>query len=152
MNEEREKVRCRHCELANWSDEGNCRRCGEPLPAPLVNVIERVEEKIVVRQDPRCLECLERACSLISAAIERLTQPCVEPRVQVVMGQVPGAKTFPTMAEMERSMILSAYERSERKPLVAAQLLGIGKTTFYRKLKEMSQAQRAETTSLKLAA
>jgi transcriptional regulator of acetoin/glycerol metabolism len=56
------------------------------------------------------------------------------------------------MAEMERTMILAAYERSERKPLVAAQLLGIGKTTFYRKLKEMAQPPTAETTSLKLAA
>jgi hypothetical protein len=152
MNEEREKVRCRHCELANWSDEGRCRRCGEPLPAPLLKVIERVEEKIVIRQDPRCLECLERACNLISVAIERLNQPCVEQKVPIIIGQVPGAETFPTMAEMERSMILAAYERSERKPLLAAQLLGIGKTTFYRKLKEMAQGQMAETTSLKLAA
>lgn len=44
------------------------------------------------------------------------------------------------MAQTERSMILAAYERSERKPAVAARLLGIGKTTLYRKLKEMGEA------------
>lgn len=45
------------------------------------------------------------------------------------------------MAEMERSMILAAYERSERKPLVAARLLGIGKTTPYRKLKKIRDTE-----------
>jgi transcriptional regulator of acetoin/glycerol metabolism len=41
------------------------------------------------------------------------------------------------MAEMERAIIVAAYERSNRKPLEAARLLGIGKTTVYRKLREM---------------
>ena len=152
MNEEREKVRCRHCELVNWSDQINCRRCGEPLPQPVVNVVERVVEKVIVRRDPQCLEQLEKACRLISAATDRLTQPCGEQSVPVVLSLVPDADAFPTMAEMERSMILAAYERSEHRPLLAAQLLGIGKTTFYRKLKEMAQAPTVETTGLKLAA
>ncbi len=29
MSEEREKVRCRSCELVQWSDRANCRRCGD---------------------------------------------------------------------------------------------------------------------------
>jgi transcriptional regulator of acetoin/glycerol metabolism len=40
---------------------------------------------------------------------------------------------------MERTMILAAYRKSNRKPVEAARLLGIGKTTFYRKLREMRQ-------------
>jgi transcriptional regulator of acetoin/glycerol metabolism len=36
-------------------------------------------------------------------------------------------------------MILAAYQKSNRRPLEAARLLGIGKTTLYRKLREMGQ-------------
>jgi transcriptional regulator of acetoin/glycerol metabolism len=43
------------------------------------------------------------------------------------------------MAEMERAIIVAAYERSNRRPLDAARLLGIGKTTVYRKLKAMGE-------------
>jgi transcriptional regulator of acetoin/glycerol metabolism len=44
------------------------------------------------------------------------------------------------MAEVERAMIVAAFERSNRRPLEAAQLLGIGKTTVYRKLRAMGHA------------
>ena len=44
------------------------------------------------------------------------------------------------------------YEKSGREPLVAAQLLGIGKTTLYRKLKEMAGAAACEAPPLTLAA
>jgi transcriptional regulator of acetoin/glycerol metabolism len=70
----------------------------------------------------------------------------------VRLNSLSTAETLPTLDEMERAMILAAYRKSNRKPIEAARLLGIGKTTFYRKLKEMAQAQTAETTSLKLAA
>jgi transcriptional regulator of acetoin/glycerol metabolism len=43
------------------------------------------------------------------------------------------------LAEVERTMIVAAYQKSSRKPLEAARLLGIGKTTFYRKLREIKQ-------------
>lgn len=36
-------------------------------------------------------------------------------------------------------MILAAYRKSNRRAVEAARLLGIGKTTFYRKLREMRQ-------------
>ena len=78
MSEEREKVRCRSCELVQWSDRANCRRCGAALPEPIVRIVERVVEKIVIRQDPQCLQKLEQASRLISTATERLTQQCVE--------------------------------------------------------------------------
>ena len=78
MSEEREKVRCRSCELVQWSDRANCRRCGTALPEPIVRIVERVVEKVVIRQDPQCLQKLEQASRLISTATERLTQQCVE--------------------------------------------------------------------------
>jgi hypothetical protein len=44
MSEERERVRCRNCELTQWSDRPNCWRCGDVLPQPLVKFVERVVE------------------------------------------------------------------------------------------------------------
>ena len=140
MSEEREKVRCRSCELVQWSDRANCRRCGTALPEPIVRIVERVVEKVVIRQDPQCLQKLEQASRLISTATERLTQQCVESVAPIVLAQVPETGVFPTMAEVERAMIVAAYERSNRRPLEAARLLGIGKTTVYRKLREIGEA------------
>jgi len=133
MSEEREKVRCQRCELVQWSDRENCRRCGTALPQPLVKIVERVLEKVVIRHDPECIQSLAQARELISAATDRLMQP-VAPAVPA---QVPETGALPTMAEMERAMILAAYRKSNRRPLEAARMLGIGKTTLYRKLKEM---------------
>ena len=89
MNEEREKIRCRSCELVQWSDRANCRRCGAALPEPIVRIVERVVEKIVIGQDPQCLQKLEKACRLISSATEQLTQPSVESVAPIVLAQFP---------------------------------------------------------------
>jgi transcriptional regulator of acetoin/glycerol metabolism len=97
-----------------------------------VRIVERVVEKVVIRQDPLCLQKLEQASRLISTATERLTQQCVESVAPLVLAPVPEMGVFPTMAEVERAMIVAAFERSNRRPL-EARLLGIGKTTFYRK-------------------
>ena len=113
MSEQREKIRCRSCELIQWNDRGDCRRCGAALPQPIVKVVERVVERIVLQPCVRCGE---------STAAESV---------------VP--TPFPTMAEVERRMILAAYHRSNRRPLEAARLLGIGKTTLYRKLREIGR-------------
>ena len=52
---------------------------------------------------------------------------------------ISGIEPFPTLDAMERAMIMAAYRKSNRNSVEAARLLGIGKTTFYRKLKEMRQ-------------
>jgi len=122
MSDERDKVRCQNCELVQWSDRVNCR------------------QRVVIRQDPQCLQKLEQAHRLISAATERLQQPGAEEKAPILFSQISEAEAFPTMAEMERAIIVAAYERSNRKPLEAARLLGIGKTTVYRKLREMGEA------------
>ncbi len=140
MSEERDKVRCRYCELVQWSDRANCRRCGAALPEPIVKVVERVVEKVVIRHGPECLQSLRMACDLISTATDRLTQQRVETIAPIIPAQVPEAGVFPTMAEVERAMIAMAYQRSNRKPLEAARLLGIGKTTLYRRLREIGRA------------
>jgi transcriptional regulator of acetoin/glycerol metabolism len=136
MDEAQEIIRCRDCELIQWRDRENCRHCGAALPKPIVKIVENVVQKIIVRRNPQCLEELQQARQLRAAASESLAQSDLEP--VLVLGQTDAADTveFPTMAEMERTMILAAYRRTNRRPLEAARLLGIGKTTFYRKLRE----------------
>lgn len=143
MSEERERVRCQHCELVQWSDRACCRRCGTVLPEPVVKIVERVVEKVVVRYDPLCLQNLEEARRLISAATDRLVQQNVEAAVPGALALVQESGIFPKMAEVERAMIVAAYRKSNRRPLEAARLLGIGKTTFYRKLREIGRALSA---------
>ena len=139
MSEERDKVRCQSCELVQWSDRVSCRRCGTALPERIVRIVERVVERIVIRQDPQCLQKLEEAHRLISVVTERLQRSGAEEKAPILFSQISEAHAFPTMAEMERAIIAAAYERSSRKPLEAAKLLGIGRTTVYRKLKEMGE-------------
>jgi transcriptional regulator of acetoin/glycerol metabolism len=132
MSEQQEKIRCRGCELVQWNDRKNCRRCSAALPEPVVKIVERVVERVVIRQDPECVATLEQAQRLIATASERLRLQAAEPV------SLPEPNTsFPTMAEAERALIIAAYQRSSRKPLEAARLLGIGKTTMYRKLREI---------------
>ncbi|HLH36238.1 MAG TPA: helix-turn-helix domain-containing protein [Alloacidobacterium sp.] len=132
MSEQQEKIRCRGCELVQWSDRKNCRRCGAVLPEQVVKIVERIVEKVVIRQDAECLATLEQAQKLIAMASERLSLKTFEP----VSPPQPNT-SFPTMAEAERALILAAFQKSRRKPLEAARLLGIGKTTMYRKLREI---------------
>jgi transcriptional regulator of acetoin/glycerol metabolism len=140
MNEERERIRCRNCELVQWSEQANCRRCGLALPQPIVKVVERVVERVVVRHDAECINNLEQARRLIAETTERLAHQNAESAAPLVLTQPSPSSSFPTMAEMERTMILAAYQKSNRKPLEAARLLGIGKTTLYRKLRELGRA------------
>jgi transcriptional regulator of acetoin/glycerol metabolism len=97
-----------------------------------VKVVERVVERVGIRQAPECLAALEQAQKLIATASERLSLQPSEP-----VSLVPATASFPTLAEVERAMIVAAYQKSSHKPLEAARLLGIGKTTLYRKLREI---------------
>jgi transcriptional regulator of acetoin/glycerol metabolism len=139
MNEERERIRCRNCELVQWSEQENCRRCGAALPQPIVKFVERVVEKVVVRQDPQCLDRLEQARQLIAEASDRLLQPSADSALPLIPWPYAKPDQFPTIAEAERALILVAYQRSNRKSVEAAKLLGMGKTTFYRKLREIGR-------------
>jgi transcriptional regulator of acetoin/glycerol metabolism len=139
MCEERAKIRCMQCELVQWADQANCRRCGKALPAPIVNVVERVVEKVVIQRDSQCLENLEAAAKLISATAAKLQESRAVQELPLRSEPISGIEPFPTLDAMERALIIAAYRKSNRKPVEAARLLGIGKTTFYRKLKELRQ-------------
>jgi len=139
MCEERAKLRCVQCELVQWADQANCRRCGKALPAPIVNVVERVVEKVVIQQDSQCLENLQEASKLISLTAAKLRESRAIQELPVRSEPISGIEPFPTLDAMERALIIAAYRKSNRKPVEAARLLGIGKTTFYRKLKELRQ-------------
>jgi transcriptional regulator of acetoin/glycerol metabolism len=139
MCEERAKIRCVQCELVQWAGNARCRRCGQALPAPVVNVVERVVERVVFQQDSQSLLNLQEASKLISATAARLEESTAQQRLPVRLNSLSTVEKFPTLDEMERAMILAAYRKSNRRPVEAARLLGIGKTTFYRKLREMRQ-------------
>ena len=136
MCEEREKVHCRSCELVQWSDRSSCRRCGTALPEPLLKVVE----KVVIRYAPQCLRSLEEARRLISEAEDRLSRQLADSLGSTILSQTPDVGAFPTLAEVERAVIVAAYERSDRKHVKAARMLGIRKTTLCRKLKSFDIA------------
>lgn len=57
--------------------------------------------------------------------------------------KIPAPDEITTLEEMERRAILRALRETNGDKLVAARLLGIGKTTLYRKLKQYSVDERA---------
>jgi len=91
---------------------------------------------------------VERACALSSGPVlhlgdlpTQLQQQGLEARrgpapAPSEMPEVDGAPEVRTLAELERSAILDAIRVLNGDKLQAARLLGIGKTTLYRKLKE----------------
>jgi DNA-binding NtrC family response regulator len=90
---------------------------------------------------------LERACALSSGPVlllgdlpTQLQQQGLEARRSVAAsenaGNSQGAPAVKTLAEMEREAILGTIRALNGDKLQAAKLLGIGKTTLYRKLKE----------------
>lgn len=85
--------------------------------------------------------CLERACALSSGPTLHLSD--LPTNVQNWQAQVaPGPavadsqRGITPIAELEKRAILTAIEHLHGDKLEAARLLGIGKTTLYRKLKE----------------
>ena len=98
---------------------------------------------------------IERACALSSGPLlhlgdlptqlqehrmqtQRLTQAAQE---NAGGGEVGEAEAILTIAEMERQAILNTIRQLNGDKLTAAKLLGIGKTTLYRKLKEYGIAE-----------
>ncbi len=92
---------------------------------------------------------LQRACSMTSGSVvqlgdmpsavqefhlqqRRLTMPLRE----VLETAAAASPRVTSLAEMEKKAILDAIQRLNGDKLQAAKLLGIGKTTLYRKLKE----------------
>ena len=88
---------------------------------------------------------VERACTMTSGPVlelgdfpTQLQQQGLESRRQAPNGHETGSSATGviTLADLERQAILDAIRRLNGDKLQAARLLGIGKTTLYRKLKE----------------
>ncbi len=82
--------------------------------------------------------CLERACALASGPLLQAADlPTSLPNSEwhAPVGVAPLDRTI-TIAELERQAILATIDRVGGDKLKAADLLGIGKSTLYRKLRE----------------
>jgi len=82
--------------------------------------------------------CLERACALSSGpALQTadLPSPIQNANHPMQTEAADGGKIVP-IADLEREAILRTIDQLKGDKLLAARLLGIGKTTLYRKLKE----------------
>ena len=80
--------------------------------------------------------CLERACAISSSEVLQVRDlpTVVYSAPEAVVGQA--VNKILTMAEIEKQTILNVISQLNGDKLLAAKLLGIGKTTLYRKLKE----------------
>ena len=82
--------------------------------------------------------CLERACALSSGPTIQtadLPSPIQNANHPMLTESTDGGKIVP-IADLEREAILRTIDQLKGDKLLAARLLGIGKTTLYRKLKE----------------
>lgn len=82
--------------------------------------------------------CLERSCALTTSSVIHvpdLPSSITSGRALGNMGEGSASKIVP-LAEVEKRTILETIEQLNGDKLLAARLLGIGKTTLYRKLKE----------------
>jgi len=84
--------------------------------------------------------CLERTCAFTSGPVINVVDlpPAVAGAQAAVSGNghENGRPKIVPMAELERQTILNAIAELNGDKLQAARLLGIGKTTLYRKLKD----------------
>lgn len=82
-------------------------------------------------------------CNLIqfeSAFCRRCFKPLPDPqdvpaKVKVIRCCWSEGETLPSVAQVERMVIEEALRRAEGNVVAAAALIGIGKTTIYRKMK-----------------
>jgi two-component system response regulator HydG len=85
--------------------------------------------------------CVERACALSSGPVIQLPDlpsSLSGSREPVPLNGNGSAKIVP-ISEVEKNTILNTITQLNGDKLMAARLLGIGKTTLYRKLKEYGQ-------------
>jgi DNA-binding NtrC family response regulator len=83
--------------------------------------------------------CLERACTMCSGPLLHVADLSTPVQNAYLHGTAPTPAAAPRVvpiADLEKQAILGAIEQLRGDKLMAARLLGIGKTTLYRKLKE----------------
>jgi len=81
--------------------------------------------------------CMERCCALTSGAVIHLADlpSSLTGAPTRLMPEIKESKVIP-LADLEKQTILSTIAQLNGDKLMAAKMLGIGKTTLYRKLKE----------------
>jgi DNA-binding NtrC family response regulator len=84
--------------------------------------------------------CLERAWALNSGPTLQASDLPTGLRTARSASGLPEKKRILPMSEVERQVILGTIEQLRGDKLMAARLLGIGKTTLYRKLKQYGVA------------
>jgi len=85
--------------------------------------------------------CLERGCAFTTGPVLHLGDlPAAVSNLQASAstGSANGTSKIMPMAELEKRTILNTIAQLNGDKLLAARLLGIGKTTLYRKLNEYS--------------
>ncbi|HEY7616769.1 MAG TPA: helix-turn-helix domain-containing protein, partial [Terriglobales bacterium] len=84
--------------------------------------------------------CLERACALSTGPLIHVTDlpSAIHSASHLLPESSDLSSKIVPMAELERQTILSTIAQLNGDKLMAARMLGIGKTTLYRKLKEYS--------------
>lgn len=90
--------------------------------------------------------CLRRAAVIAEGPVlklEHLSAHVLRTNIGPEPGDPLGLLKIVPLAEMERQTILRALEQLKGDKQKAAQLLGIGKTTLYRKLKEYGIGERS---------
>jgi two-component system response regulator HydG len=91
--------------------------------------------------------CLERAVALSSGSVLHLRDLTTQvlggagPQICAANIEDKGSGVL-SMADVERQAILNAVARANGDKLLAARLLGIGKTTLYRRLKKYEKQQK----------
>jgi two-component system response regulator HydG len=82
--------------------------------------------------------CLERACTMSSGPVLHIADlsSAVQNAISHAPRALPAGPRIVPLADLEKQAILSTIDQLNGDKLLAARLLGIGKTTLYRKLKE----------------
>jgi DNA-binding NtrC family response regulator len=84
--------------------------------------------------------CIERCCAMNSGPVIHMTDlPSSVRGVPGQLGQGALEGRIAPIADLEKQAILGAIAQLHGDKLTAAKLLGIGKTTLYRKLKEYAE-------------
>ena len=80
--------------------------------------------------------CLDRTCTIHTVKVIEVRHLPSQIVAQSSIQPVASSNGVSTLADLEKRAILDALQRTHGDKLKAADLLGIGKTTLYRKLKE----------------
>ena len=105
------------------------------LPQPVVRIVGRLVENVVFRNGLNCAESM-------GATAPSCSQEFAGSVATAGVAETGVPSHFPTMAEVERTMILAAYRRSNRRLLLAAA------AARHREDHDVPQAARGETGCL----